>query len=871
MRRSLVALLAGLVTMLVWGAGTAAAEDPTAAQVAEQAAASGQAAGAGSGSTQSQPSNQNISVRVLSPGDDGDVTQTNAVSSGASATNANDTSQTAGQSQSGSGIQVAGQDSSSAQLAGALSSASQSGASNTNIPVRVLSPGGGGNVTQSNSVESTAVAANANATAQDADQSQSGGGCPCPGTGGIQTADQSATNGQAALAASEAEQKGAENKNISVRVLSPGDDGDVTQSNTVSSAATAVNRNATSQTVDQDQSGQSKCCPSGPNVQTADQDAESVQKAAALSSAEQKGATNTNIPVRVHSPGSGGDVTQSNTVTSAAAAANLNGTAQAVDQDQTGGSGPGIQTSDQSASNAQAALAASLAIQSGASNTNAPVRVGSAGDDGNVTQSNTVSSTAAAANLNATKQVASQSQTGSGTDKCCPSGPAIQTIHQDADSKQAALAASAAVQEQGKQKDKCGCPSGGNTNIPVRVDSPGGGGDVEQSNSVSSAATAANLNTTRQAADQSQSGGTHHSCCPSGPSIQTIDQSASNAQAALAGSLAIQAGASNANMPVRVGSPGGDGDVTQSNDVSSAAAAGNLNATDQAASQVQAGGGTGKCCPSGPSIQVIGQSSESAQLALAKSAAVQLGASNRNEPVRVGSPGGDGDVRQSNDVSSLAAAGNANTAWQTAAQAQAGGGIAIQALGQKAASFQLAGAASAALQLGASNRNAPVRVDSPGGGGNVSQSNTAASAALAGNLNQTVQAARQVQQDGTGKCCPDVSIQALGQLAVSKQAAFAKSLALQAGGKGMCGCPSGGNANAPVRVHSSGGGGTVTQSNSVASAARAANANATQQAASQIQAGSGIAIQALGQAADSIQLAAGLSLAAQIAHGRRLF
>lgn len=794
MRRSLVALLASLVTMLVWGAGTAAAEDPTAAQVADQAATSGQAAGAGSGSTQSQPSNQNISVRVLSPGDDGDVTQTNAVSSGASATNANHTSQTAGQSQSGSGIQVAGQDASSAQLAGALSSASQSGASNTNIPVRVLSPGNGGNVTQSNSAESAAVAANSNATAQDVDQSQSGGGCPCPGTGGIQTADQSATNGQAALAKSEAEQKGAENKNISVRVLSPGDDGDVTQSNTVSSAATAVNRNATKQTVDQDQSGQRACCPSGPNVQTADQDAESVQKAAALSSAEQKGATNTNIPVRVHSPGGGGDVSQSNTVSSAATAANLN----------------------------------------------------------------------------ATNQAASQSQAGSRTDKCCPSGTAIQTIHQNADSKQAALAASAAVQEQGK-KDKCGCPSGGNTNNPVRVDSPGGGGDVEQSNSVSSAATAANLNTTRQAADQSQSGGTHRSCCPSGPSIQTIDQSASNAQAALAGSLAIQAGASNANMPVRVGSPGGDGDVTQSNDVSSAALAGNLNATEQTASQTQAGGGTSKCCPSGPYVQVIGQSSENAQAALAKSAAVQLGASNRNEPVRVGSPGGDGDVTQSNDVSSLAAAGNSNATWQTAAQAQAGGGIAIQALGQKAASFQLAGAASAALQLGASNRNAPVRVDSPGGGGNVSQSNTAASAALAGNLNQTVQAARQVQQDGVDKCCPDVSIQALGQLAVSKQAAFAQSLAFQAGGKDTCGCPSGGNANTPVRVHSSGGGGTVMQSNSVASAAQAANANATQQAASQIQAGSGIAIQALGQAAHSIQLAAALSLAAQIAHGRRLF
>lgn len=700
MKRQLIALLACTAAVLAWGAGTAAAEDPS-AQAADQSAQSGQAAGAASGAAQSVPSNQNIAVRVLSPGDDGDVTQANTVSSAASATNVSGTSQSAGQTQAGPGVQVAGQQATTAQLAAALSAADQSGASNTNLSVRVLSPGDDGSVTQWNGVSSGATAANAALTAQDANQNQAGGGgCPCLHSDGVQTADQSASTSQAAAAKSTAQQTGATNTNVSVRVLSPGNDGAVTQANTVASAANAANAAATKQNANQQQAGPggAACCAPGTGVQTVKQVADTEQKAAAVSSAMQQGATNTNIAVRVLSPGNGGDVNQWNGVSSSATAGNLSTTDQNAGQTQAGGSGSGVQMTSQAAGTQQAALAGSHAVQTGASNLNLPVRVGSPGNDGNVSQSNTVASTAVAGNFAATLQDAHQWQGPGYGHGCCP-GAAVQTVDQQAKTSQAALAESKALQEL-DGKHSCGCPAGGNTNMPVRVHSPGDDGHVSQANSVSSTAAALNAAATKQGASQAQS----------------------------------------------------------------------------------TGGGTG-----------------------------------------------------------------------------------VQVLGQQAATHQLAGAASAALQLGAANRNEPVRVWSPGGGGSVAQSNVASSAALAANAAKTEQSGRQAQHAGGVKeCCPGIAIQALGQLAGTAQAASARSYALQAGGNGHCGCPSGGNVNAPVRVHSAGGGGSVQQWNAVASAAKAANLAVTDQDASQHQAGGGLLIQALGQAAASFQAGAALSAAGQL-------
>ena len=96
--KRILAVAVAMLGLLV-SAGVAAAATPPgdpAAQAAGQAATSGQAAGALSGASQSQPANQNISVRVLSPGGNGDVTQSNTVSSNATAANANLTDQSAG-------------------------------------------------------------------------------------------------------------------------------------------------------------------------------------------------------------------------------------------------------------------------------------------------------------------------------------------------------------------------------------------------------------------------------------------------------------------------------------------------------------------------------------------------------------------------------------------------------------------------------------------------------------------------------------------------------------------------------------------------------------------------------------------------------
>ena len=868
MRRIVVVVAAALGLLVSAGQATAAPGD-SALELAAQAAAAAQGAGAQSGASQSQPSNKNVSVRVLSPGDNGDVSQSNTVSSNATAANANVTSQSANQTQSGScgctgGTQAVGQEAESSQAATALSYAKQSGASNTNIPVRVLSPGDNGNVTQSNSVESDATAANINATGQSADQTSAGGS-------GTQAVGQDADSKQHAAAASAAEQKGAENTNISVRVLSPGKDGNVTQSNSVASSAKAGNLNLAGQSATQGQGG------SG-GTQAIGQDADNDQSATALSAAKQDGATNRNIPVRVLSKGDGGDVTQSNSVDSSAAAGNLNVTKQYADQDQGGKSkgecgcaSDGVQAIGQEAKSEQSAGALSLALQSGASNTNTPVRVGSKGDDGDVTQTNSVDSKAKALNVNLTGQKADQEQVG-GDCHCAAGG--TQAIGQKAKNDQSAAAASLAAQSGGH--DRCGCDSSGNTNTPVRVDSKGGGGSVEQTNSVGSSATAGNLNLTWQLAGQGQSGS----------GTQAIGQEAKNEQDALAASAALQSGASNTNTPVRVDSKGDDGDVAQSNSVNSHATALNGNLTKQDADQAQRGSSCG-CGSDG--IQAIGQEAKSEQGAAAFSLGLQHGASNDNAPVRVDSSGGGGSVDQSNSVDSAATAANLNALGQDADQTQGGGGgIAIQAIGQSAKNEQAAIGLSAALQHGASNSNTPVAVGSgdhgkrdsykdhrkadgygderKADGGDVSQSNSAESKATGLNINLTNQDADQDQGGRSKECgCHDgTGIQAIGQEAKNEQGALAGSLAIQAFGRDKCGCPSGGNSSTPVGVGSHGSGGSVDQSNSARSSALAPNLNALFQDADQAQSGGG-GTQAVGQSAKNSQFAIGLSAALQLA------
>jgi hypothetical protein len=839
MKRCLIVLTV-CVLALVTGVQVAAAETPsTGVQTADQSASSDQAALAASGAAQTQPSNTNVSIRVLSPGDDGSVSQTNSVDSDATASNENSADQDTTQEQSSgsstgccqsgtTGVQTSSQAAANEQAAAALSLATQTGASNTNVPVRVGSSGDNGDVSQTNSVDSEANASNENSAEQSVDQDQSSGSgsgsCCKSGSTGVQTADQDAKSKQAALAASKAEQKGASNTNASIRVLSPGNDGNVWQTNSVDSDATASNRNSSDQDATQTQSAGSG---SGTGIQVADQDAKSEQAALAASIAKQDHPSNTNTPIRVLSPGNGGNVVQSNSVDSDASAKNSNDVDQTVDQTQRGGSdckchggSTGIQTSDQSSKNGQLALGFSAAEQKGAKNSNEPIRVKSPGNDGNVWQANSVDSDARASNRNDVDQDATQTQSaGSG------SGTGIQISNQESKNEQAALAASIATQEHAR-----------NDNSPIRVLSPGSGGSVVQSNSVDSDASAKNSNDVDQTVDQTQLGGSDCKCHGGSTGIQVAAQSSKNEQFALGFSAAAQKDASNSNAPIRVKSPGNDGNVWQSNSVDSDAEASNKNSSDQDATQQQTSSGGG-CCQTGLGIQVAGQEAKNHQGAAAFSAALQDGASNENTPLRVLSPGNEGSVYQSNSVDSDASAKNRNSVDQTATQTQSGGScgckagaVGIQALGQSSwssqgslvASFaeQKAGRSRCGCPEGASNVNDPVRVLSPGTSGPVLQSNRVESDAKGKNTNHVDQTASQ-SQSGAGA---QLGIQAAGQSAKNHQLAAVLAAAFQHAPK---------NSNAPVLVWSPGGGGPTWQSNDADADADGANRNHALQSARQ--------------------------------------
>ena len=297
-------------------------------QVAGQDNSSGQAAEAGAIALQDKPSNTAVGIRVLSPGDDGNVHQSNSADANALAGNLNLTGQNIDQSQGGtaapviapvatpcgcqSGTQVAGQSNSNWQDAGALAVAAQLHPSNTatstNVgdgygcgcePSRKAPAPGSGNVHQSNSVDANALAGNINLTGQNIDQAAGGDYSRC-GCGGspIQVAGQSNSSQQGAFAAGLAAQLYPSNTATSTNVgggygcgcehrspvaLSPGS-GYVHQSNSVDANALALNLNATRQSIDQTAAGGA--------IQVAGQRAENLQGAAALAAALQFGAAN---------------------------------------------------------------------------------------------------------------------------------------------------------------------------------------------------------------------------------------------------------------------------------------------------------------------------------------------------------------------------------------------------------------------------------------------------------------------------------------------------------------------------------------------------------------------------------------------------
>ena len=388
-----------------------------------------------------------------------------------------------------------------------------------------------------------------------------------------------------------------------------------------------------------------------------------------------------------------------------------------------------VQAVDQVAGTGQSADSSASSTQTNPSNSNISVRIFSPGDSGSVSQSNNSAAGSAAGNAAATGQAVSQTQGGGGGEQAV--GQVAETIQQ---------AKSRAESKQEK-------PS--NSNISVRIHSPGDDGDVEQSNNSVAGSAAGNLAKTEQGVEQQQGGGDaakKDKCCD-GSGVQAVGQEAKTIQKAESDAKSVQEHASNENIPVRIGSKGDNGSVSQSNNSAALSFAGNAAKTSQGVAQSQDGG----CGCRGDLVQAVGQKAITGQFAESEATSIQKGAKNSNTPVRIHSEGDDGDVEQSNNSLALSAAINAAKTDQAVGQSQGDrcgckhGGAGVQAVGQWAETWQAADSDAKSEQWKPSNSNTPVREKSKGGGGSVSQSNNSLAASLALNLAATLQRVRQEQ------------------------------------------------------------------------------------------------------------------------------
>jgi trimeric autotransporter adhesin len=624
MKRRWITTLAATFAAFAASAGTAIAGTPVPVQSATQSSTTDQAALAASSATQVDPTNQNISVRVLSPGNDGAVSQSNEADSSATAANTGTTTQNATQAQSPGCGCAATTGLASGKLDDVLAGAMQAAGTDAAAPATAAPAPSTGSSTQSNEASSSGTAANTAPTTQAATQSGTG-------TGGVQSSQQDATTDQTAQAASSATQIAPSNSNISVRVLSPGNDGAVSQSNEASSTADATNSAPTTQSSSQ--------TGTGSGVQSSTQNADTSQKSVALSSATQAHPENSNVSVRILSPGNGGSVSQSNEAESSANAQNSAPVTQTANQTELGttcgcnSTSPAVQAIGQSSSVWQDAAAASSATQLGASNVSDPVRIASGGNDGALTQENEAESSASAKNTAPVTQWGSQQQAAS---PCgCTTGAAVQALGQSSWIGQQAGALSSAWQI-----------GASNESGPVRIASYGNGGPVSQSNEAESSASASNTALPYQVGSQVQGGS----------GVQALGQHSSIWQGALAASAAFQlpgrstcgCGSSFGNSagPIRIGSAGNDGALTQENEVSSSADASNWAAPTQIGTQTQF---LPPCGCSGLRVQALGQESLIHQIAAALSSATQIGASNTSDPVRIWSPNDSGNTRRSKE------------------------------------------------------------------------------------------------------------------------------------------------------------------------------------------------------------------------------
>jgi hypothetical protein len=340
-----------------------------------------------------------------------------------------------------------------------------------------------------------------------------------------------------------------------------------------------------------------------------------------------------------------------------------------------------VQAAGQFAKTGQSAHSDATSKQIDPSNSATSVRIGSYGDDGDVSQSNTSLAGSFAGNAAATDQYADQEQ-GSGG-----GGTGVQALEQDAATWQDADSRATSFQFH---------PS--NEATPVRIGSPGSGGSIDQSNTSAALSFAGNLADTRQDATQTQSSG----CGCGGDPVQAIGQFAKTGQSANSDATSLQKGASNSATPVSIGGYGGHkdgcgcesyapksvcgcdsgssyGDIRQANDSAAFSAALNAAATDQSANQSQGssyaplstdGRSSCGCSYGGTGVQALGQFATTGQRADSSARSEQWWPSNSATPVRIGSPGSDGSIDQAN--TSLAASLALNLAFtrQQAVQRQ---------------------------------------------------------------------------------------------------------------------------------------------------------------------------------------------------------
>jgi hypothetical protein len=295
-----------------------------------------------------------------------------------------------------------------------------------------------------------------------------------------------------------------------------------------------------------------------PLIDPGDDPSSNAQTVSASAEATQTGTGNGNVNVRVDDPGNGGPVGQENSASAVAsgdATANQ-GSGAAGNQatgDQAAGNQGGSTASESDANSAGSASASTAsasasASQTSPSNSNVVVRVGSEGDVGPTDQTNQASAAAAA--------------TGTGTSTGSATASAGQT-------------------------------SPHNVNVVVRVDSPGDNGPVNQTNNASASAGSSLPSQGTSSGPTGAAGpfGTDQEISTTGESLNVNDSSVGQQieqtqDAAVPGNLpsatgsaqgqggapptvgsasASQTGALNVNVSVRVGSPGSDGPVTQTN------------------------------------------------------------------------------------------------------------------------------------------------------------------------------------------------------------------------------------------------------------------------------------------------------------------